>query len=252
MALQMRSEMRRLRDELRYEPTAARIRAESSGRILVDSRRAVLVWEARGYIPVYAVPPADIAAEIVPADVTAHEPRSAFGRRHGPGQDFTLRAPGFELPEAAFRPDDPELSEYLLLDYSAFDRWWEDEEAVEGHPRDPFHRVDARLGSQRVRVEYDGVVLAESASPVFVYETMIPVRTYFQRSDVNMTLLEPSDRQTICPYKGRASYWSVRGAGSKGQNVAWSYENPLPDSGQIKELIAFYDERTDVLRDEPG
>ncbi|MEA5454824.1 DUF427 domain-containing protein [Sinomonas sp. JGH33] len=251
MALRMQNEMRRLLEELRYEPIASRIRAEAAGRVVVDSRRAVLVWEAQRIIPAYGVPPEDIAAELVPAEPMVHEPSSAFGRHHGPGQDFTIRLPGRELTEAAFRPDDPELSEYLVLDFAAFDRWWEDEEAVEGHPRDPFHRVDARLGSQRVRVEYDGVILAETVKPVFVYETMIRVRTYFPRDDVDLALLERTDHQTICPYKGRASYWSVRGAGAQGQNIAWSYEDPLPDSSQIKGLIAFYDERTDVLVEEP-
>ncbi|MDQ0213098.1 DUF427 domain-containing protein [Arthrobacter bambusae] len=252
MAIRMQGEMRRLRERLRYEPTAKRIRAEAAGRSLVDSRRAVLVWEAGRVIPVFAVPDADIAAELVPADGVGPISGRVFRRHPGNGKEFTLRAPGIELPAAAFKPDDPDLSEYMLLDFDAFERWREDEQAIEGHPRDPFHRVDARAGSQRVRVESDGLVLAESTRPVFVYETMIPVRTYLPRTDVDLTLLERSERQSICPYKGRASYWSVRNGDARGRNVAWSYENTLPDAAQLKDLIAFYDERTDIHTEGEG
>ncbi|WP_136612141.1 DUF427 domain-containing protein [Sinomonas albida] len=246
MALKMSEEMRRLHGLLRFEPTAKRIRADAAGRTVVDSRRAVLVWEAGRPAPVYAVPEADIAAKLGPAPGTGDGRRPAFARHHGPGQEYTLRAPGAELPHAAFRPADQDLSGYLLLDSNAFERLREDEQDVEGHPRDPFHRVDARPGSQPVRVELDGLVLAESASPVLVHETMLPVRTYLPRSDVDFTLLEPSERTSVCPYKGRASYWSVRGAGTRGRDIAWSYEHTLPDSAHLKDLIAFYDERTQI------
>ncbi|WAH98178.1 DUF427 domain-containing protein [Arthrobacter sp. MMS18-M83] len=246
MSIRMEDEIRKLREQLRYEPTAKRIRAEAAGRTLVDSQRAVLVWEAHHVIPVYAVPETDIAAELIPVEGAGKDSGSAFRRHPGQGQELTLRAHGLELPVAAFRPSDPDLSKYLLLDFASFERWREDEQVVEGHPRDPFHRVDARASSQGIRVEFDGQVLAESTSPVLVYETMLPVRTYIPRTDVDFTLLERSERQSICPYKGRASYWSVRGAGARGRNVAWSYENALPDASQLKDLIAFYDERTEI------
>lgn len=243
MAVQMQEEMRRLQGRVRYQPTAKRVRADAAGVTPVDSRRALLVWEANRPVPVYAVPAEDITAETVPAEAGSG---SAFNRNHGPGQALTLRGPGFELLAAAFRPDDPDLSGYLLLDFGAFDRWREDGQDIEGHPRDPFHRVDARAGSQPVRVEFEGLVLAESTSPVLVYETMLPVRTYLPRSDVDFTLLGPSERTSVCPYKGRASYWSLNGAGARGKNIAWSYEHTLPDSGHLRDLIAFYDERTQI------
>lgn len=246
MALRMQDQISRLREHLRYEPTAKRIRGEALGDLIVDSRRTVLVWEAGTLVPVYAVPAADITAELLPVAAENSRRGSAFHRGHGAGQEFTLRTPGGELPAAAFVADDPELSAYVLLEYGAFDRWREDEEPVDGHPRDPFHRVDARASGQRMKVEFEGRVIAETQQPVLVYETMLPVRAYFPRSDVDFSLLEPSDRQSICPYKGHASYWSVRNAGPKGRNIAWSYEEPLPDANPIKGLIAFYDERTDI------
>lgn len=239
---------------------------------MVDSDRAMLVWEARHLTPVFAVPAADIKAELIPTetpsrldgsgpDGSGSDPQSAgmaggngssagsrsrFRRHPGQGEEFTVRARGAELPGAAFRPADPDLSGYLLLDFGAFDRWREEEEVIEGHPRDPFHRVDARAASHGVRVEFNGTVLAESVNPVFVYETMLPVRIYLPRADVDLSLLVRSEHQSVCPYKGRASYWSVSGEDRRGQDLAWSYEHTLPDSGQLKDLIAFYDERTDI------
>lgn len=117
---------------------------------------------------------------------------------------------------------------------------------IEGHPRDPFHRVDARASSRRVTVAHGSVNLADSVRPVFVYETMLPVRTYLPRDDVDFGLLERTPHTTVCPYKGTASYWPVKGAGTGGENIAWSYEQPLQDATQLTGLIAFYDERTTI------
>lgn len=88
------------------------------------------------------------------------------------------------------------------------------------------------------------MVLAESAWPVSVYETMLPVRTYLPRGDVDFGLLERTAHSTVCPYKGTASYWSVKGAGTRGEKIAWGYEHPLQDAVQLTGLIAFCDERT--------
>lgn len=247
MAVIMQDEMRRLRRMLRYEPTRKRIRGTVAGDVLVDSRHALLVWEAGKVVPTYAVPPTDISAELVPIDHGAHDPLTPFRRDHGPGQELTVHAPGIELAGAAFRPDDPALAETVILDFTAFDRWREDDDLVQGHPRDPFHRVDARTATQHVRVLFDGKVLADTAHPTFVYETMLPVRVYIPRNDVDFSLIEPSDGHSICPYKGTASYWSVRDAGPEGRDIAWSYEQPLHDAPPIQGLIAFYGERTNTL-----
>ncbi|MBT2596448.1 DUF427 domain-containing protein [Arthrobacter sp. ISL-72] len=123
---------------------------------------------------------------------------------------------------------------------------------IEGHPRDPFHRVDARASSRRVGVRFGATVVAKSTRPVFVYETMLPVRTYLPREDVDFGLLERTSHSTVCPYKGTASYWTLTGAGTRGENIAWSYEQPLKDATQITGLIAFYDERTTNVEGNPA
>lgn len=248
MAVRVSSAMKALAHRMRYEPTPRRIRADAGGRTVVDSENALLVFEPGKVTPVFAVPEADIAADLVSTSPGRSGPgaRSGFAAHTAEGQELTLISGGLELHAAAFRPADTDLAGHVLLDFVAFDQWQEEDQVIEGHPRDPFHRVDARASSRQVRVGYGSQVLAESVRPVFVYETMLPVRTYLPRADVNFGLLERTSHSTVCPYKGTASYWSLIGAGSKGQNIAWSYEQPLQDATELTNLVAFYDERTTI------
>ena len=131
-----------------------------------------------------------------------------------------------------------------MLDFDAFDRWLEEDEQIAGHPRDPFHRVDVRLSARPVRIEVDGETLAETTRARLVFETGLPTRFYVPREDVRAEL-RPSERRTYCPYKGEASYWSF----DAGEDLAWSYEQPLPDMLPLTGLVAFWDERVDVFLD---
>jgi len=101
-----------------------------------------------------------------------------------------------------------------------------------------------------VRVELDGVVLAESASPVMVFETGLPVRYYVNRTDVRFEHLVPSDTVTSCPYKGMTSgYWSVRAGGTVHKDLAWAYDFPTRQLLPIAGLVAFYNEKVDTYLD---
>lgn len=256
--MQMFPRFVRLLDELRYEPTAKRIRALADGDTVVDTTGAVVVWEPRRVVPTYAVPMADVRGELVVAPVvdvpqeprrlreglpTVLTPSTAFGAHTTAGEPLTLRTTGGDRVGAAFRPADPDLAGFVLLDFDAFD-WLEEDDEIVSHPRDPFHRVDIRHGSRQVRVERDGQVLAESGRPVLVFETSLPMRTYLPRADVRLDLLEPSPTRTACAYKGVASYLA-RG----GQDLAWTYEAPLPDAGELTGLVCFFDERVDLTVD---
>lgn len=250
--------------ELRYEPTAKRIRASLGGNAVVDTRHAYLIWEPRRITPIFAVPEAELLARLVPSgnpEVQVPErgvtlsldapplldPRTGFGRHtvNGAGSDVvtaTATAPG-----AAFRPDDPDLAGYVFLDFGPFD-WLEDDEEIIGHPRDPFHRIDIRASSPRVEVALDGVVLAGTNAAQLLYETMLPVRYYIPPEDVRLDLMEESPRRTVCPYKGEARYWTYPGPES-GRNVAWSYDRRFLDAAQIHGLVSFFNERLDVKVD---
>jgi len=127
--------------------------------------------------------------------------------------------------------------------------WLEEDEPVYGHPRDPYTRIDALRSSRHVRVELDGVLLAESTRPTILFETGLPARYYLPLSDVRMELLEPSDNRTLCPYKGWASYWHLVVDGKRYEDYVWTYRTPLPESQQIIGLACFYNEKVDLIVD---
>ena len=239
-------------EQLRHEPTERRVRAVRGGETVVDSSRAMLVYEPRRVCPQFAVPEGDVQASVTPAASTG-----AFvpGVLH-PGIPFAVHTTEGEPVSIAgaggFRFADPDLDGYVALDFDGFDEWYEEDERIFGHPRDPFHRVDVRLSSRPVRIEIDGLLLAETTRARMAYETQLMTRFYLPRVDVRVPL-HSSDRRTYCPYKGEASYWSVDGA----EDLLWSYEHPLPDAAALTGLVAFWDERVDVFvdgvrRERPG
>jgi uncharacterized protein (DUF427 family) len=248
---------------LRYQPTAKQVRATVGGDTVVDTARALLLWEPRRVVPSYAVPAEDITAELVPAppDAGAQAVLDSLGthrvlspghfRTHTTeGEELTVRAAAGEREAAAFRLADPDLEGYVELDFDAFDQWLEEDEPILSHPRDPFHRVDVRRSSRSVVVEHEGTVLAETTRSRRLFETSLPVRTYFPREDVRLDRLVPSDTLTACAYKGETtSYWAVERADGRRVDVAWSYEHPLPDAVEVTGLVAFFDERVDVVVD---
>jgi uncharacterized protein (DUF427 family) len=130
------------------------------------------------------------------------------------------------------------------------DHWFEEDEEVYVHPRDPNTRLDILPSSRRVRVEIDGVTVADSTNASFLFETGLPVRYYLPKTDVRMDLLTPTDLSTACPYKGTARYWSVTVDGETHDNLVWGYDTPLPESQKVGGLVAFYNEKLDIYIDE--
>jgi uncharacterized protein (DUF427 family) len=249
--------MSRRLGELRYEPTEKRVRALLAGDEVVDSTRALLVWEPKRVVPSYAVAIEDVRGELVPAPASGSagtwqppilHPGIPFAEHSTDGQVFDLHTVQARREGVAFAPADPDLAGHVILDHHAFDAWYEEDEPVVGHPRDPFHRVDMRRSSRHVRVELDGERLAESSRATLLFETSLPTRFYLPREDVLIDL-QPSAKRTYCPYKGQASYWSLEVPGRAYQDVAWSYEDPLSDAAPVTGLVAFFDERVDVVLD---
>lgn len=251
-------------DGLRYEPVAKRIRVLRSGQPVVDSVAAVLVWEPQRVVPQYAVPVADVIAELRVAGPDDGDRRGPGPQQVGPGGRAVLTpATGFGVHTtdgvvhtvgagpagSAFRPADPDLSDLVVLDFAAFDTWLEEDEEIVSHPRDPFHRVDVRRSSRHVRVELDGHVLADSTRPSLVFETNMPVRYYLPTADVHEELLRPSGTTTACAYKGVASYRSVELPDRVVPDLAWTYPQPLPDAAALADLLCFFTERVDLVLD---
>jgi uncharacterized protein (DUF427 family) len=256
--IRMRDLLMRELGGLRHEPTDKRIRGELGGATVVDSRRALLVWEPKRIVPTYAVPEEDIDAEIEPApdaaapatpesprlgDRVVLDPSVPFAVHTADGEPLLVRRGAGAA--AAFRPSAGALAGHLLLDFAGFDAWYEEDERNVSHPRDPFHRVDIVHGSRHVRVELDGNVLAESSSPYLLFEPPLPVRYYLAPADVRTDLLQPSDTRTYCAYKGEAWYLSAPGE----PDVAWRYPAPLREAAEITDRIAFFGERLDLVID---
>jgi uncharacterized protein (DUF427 family) len=253
MAIRVRDAMSRRLEELRYEPTEKRVRALLAGEEVVDSTRALLVWEPKRVVPSYAVAIEDVRGELVPATASGPagswqppilHPGIPFAEHSTDGQAFDLRTPTALREGVAFAPADPDLAGHVVLDHHGFDAWYEEDEPIVGHPRDPFHRIDMRRSSRHVRIELDGELLAESSRATLLFETSLPTRFYLPREDVKAQL-RPSDKRTTCAYKGHASYFSL----DAGEDLAWTYEDPLPEAAPVTGLVAFFDELVDVVLD---
>ena len=157
-----------------------------------------------------------------------------------------------EIPGAArIYPGSPleEIRAAVRFDWAAIESWFEEDEQIFTHPRDPYTRVDILPTSRRVQVEVDGVQLADSVRAWALFETGLPVRWYLPKVDVRMDLLTPTDTSSGCPYKGTAQYWSARVGDRVIDDVVWSYPTPLPESARIAGLVSFYPDKVQVSVD---
>ncbi|TXN29007.1 DUF427 domain-containing protein [Lacisediminihabitans profunda] len=266
MSARMREVLGRTLVELRHEPTAKRVRGFLDDTLVVDTDRAVLVWEPRRVVPTYAVPLADLGGEVLDAgqgrdgeddigfplpDLGSRpvlDPRVPFAVHSTEGRPVTVTFPGGSRAVAGFLPADPDLAGLVILDFAGVDLWLEDADRVVSHPHDPYSRIDIRTSSRRVQVAVDGRILADSTRAMLLYETLLPVRFYFPPDDV-LVELEPSDTRSWCAYKGEASYSSVRMPDRLERDIAWRYESPLDDALRVSGQVAFFDERVDIVVD---
>jgi len=225
------------------EPVPRRVRALLGGQTVLDTSAARYVWEWPFY-PQFYVPLADVAPGVLVDEGVDKR------RRIGPVRQYGLTAGGQSRPAAAWAPTSGELEGTVHLEWSALDASFEEDELVFVHPRNPYTRVDALRSTRTVRVELDGVLLAESSSPVLVFETGLPTRYYLNRTEVDFTHLTPTDTVTACPYKGTTSgYWTAHLSDTSYPDIAWTYEFPTLALGPIAGLIAFYNEKVDTFLD---
>ncbi|HEX2703862.1 MAG TPA: DUF427 domain-containing protein [Solirubrobacteraceae bacterium] len=231
---------------LHVEPVPRRIRAFLGGVKVLDTTNAIYVWEAPHY-PQYYIPIAHVEEQLLLDEHHSHKLRLGSAQRYG------LRVGDLVRPAAAKLYTESEVEQIagrMRFEWDALDHWFEEDEEVFVHPRSPYTRVDALRSTRRVRVELDGVLLAESSSPVMVFETGLPTRYYLNRTEIDFEHLEVSDTITACPYKGRTTgYWSVRIGDSVHADLAWSYDFPTRQLLPIAGLIAFYNEKVDIILD---
>jgi uncharacterized protein (DUF427 family) len=194
------------------EPHRRRVRGMKDDVAVVDSERVLLVHRP-GCPPTYAFPAGDVDG--VPA-----------------------------LP-------DGDAPGYVTVAWDAVDAWFEEDEQIFGHPRNPYHRVDCLRSGRRLRVEASGATLVDTSDTLAVYETALEPRLYVDPRLVRMDLLRESATQTYCPYKGTATYWTARIGDTVLEDIAWSYEDPLPESAPLGHFLSFDDRRVIVIHDLP-
>lgn len=231
-------------------PSPKRVRVVFNGHTVADSVNALLMRE-QGHVPVYYFPAGDVREDLLtPTNHRTHCPYK------GDASYWTVQAGERSAENAVWSYEQPLPGVAGIHGHRAFywkpmDAWYEEDEEIFVHPRDPFKRIDVLESHRPVRAELDGVVLAESTRARFLYETGLRTRYYFPRADVRTDLLEPSDTRTECPYKGRASYYSARIDGQVHTDLVWYYPEPLPEAGRVADYLCFYDERLDRLEVAP-
>ena len=242
----MRDYPQHIVESLHVEPVPRRIRATLAGATVLDTTDALYVWDVPHY-PQYYIPRADVDATLLVDEAHAHKLRIGSAQRYG------LGVGDVERPGAARLYTESPLAGVagtFRFEWDALDSWFEEDEEVFVHPRDPFTRVDAIRSTRAVRVELEGIVLAESSSPVMVFETGLPTRYYLNRTEVDFDHLQVTDTVTACPYKGQTTgYWSVRIGATLHEDLAWSYDFPTHQLLPIAGLIAFYNEEVDTILD---
>lgn len=227
--------MTEARGRVRAETGNKRVRAFLGGQVVAETSRPLLVWEAPNY-PTYYFPAEDVSGELTPTGETQRAPS------RGVADVFDLTVGDTVAKAAASTYAEPEIDAlrgHVRLDWASMDAWFEEDEQVYFHPRNPYTRIDALRSTRHVVVELDGQVLADSRAPVVLYETNHVPRFYLPATDVRRDLLTVSDRVTNCPYKGTTVYFHARLGGREVPNVAWSYPSPFAESLPIAGMVCF-------------
>lgn len=199
------------REVVYVEPFLRRVRGLLGERTVIDSERVLLVHRT-GQPPRYAFPASDVQQGVV-----SHPEPAATG--------------------------------YVSVQWDAVTRWYEEDEPVYGHARNPYHRIDCVRSQRHLRVELRSLVLVDTREVTSLFETGSMPRLYVDKKHVRMDCLIASPTVSYCPYKGQASYWSARIQGQTIPDVAWSYEDPTPESSRIAGLLSFYPERAKTVQD---
>jgi uncharacterized protein (DUF427 family) len=230
----------------RWEDSRRRVRVFFGGVTIADSTRVMLLHEF-GHLPVFYFPFEDVRRDVMVA--TEHSTHSPL---KGDASYWTIRVGDRAAENAAWSylnpsPGGPQVKDYMAFYWEKMDAWFEEDEQVFAHARDPYKRVDILPSSRHVRVVLSGVIVADTRQPRLLIETGLPTRYYIPQQDIRMELLEPTASTSRCPYKGKASYWSAKIGDKIYKDIVWSYRDPLPACSPIANLLCFYNERVDAI-----
>ncbi len=229
-----------------FEACAKRVRTVFNGETLADSTQVRLLRET-GHVPVYYFPRADLRP-----DLLAASDHRTFCPFKGEASYWHVTAGGRRAENAVWSYEAPfeevaGIKDYMAVYWNPMDAWYEEDEEVFVHARDPHVRIDVLASRRPLEVVLGGETVARTTAALLLFETGLPVRYYIPREDVRMDLLKPSDRRTACPYKGTAGYYAAEAGGKVHEDIAWVYPEPLPEVGRIKDLLCFYGEKVDAM-----
>ena len=233
--------------EVRFEPCPKRVRVYLGPEPVADSTAVLTMFET-GHLPVYYFPLADVRTALLTK--TDHHTVCPF---KGTASYYSVQV-GDKLAEnAAWTYPEPidgaphALAEHVAFYWGRMDAWFEEDEEVYVHPRDPYKRIDVLQSSRHVEVRVAGVTVAETRRPVLLFETHLPTRYYVPKLDVRLDVLQESDTRTQCPYKGVASYYSVKLNGEVSSDIAWYYPHPTLECSKIENMVCFFNEKVEAL-----
>ena len=226
-----------------------RVRALFGGQVVLDSRNAKLLHESN-LLPQLYVPAGDVRDDLLePSSHTTHCPFKGDARYHSVRVgDRVAENAVWSYPEPT--SDSSWLAGHMAVYWKSMDAWFDEDDEVFGHIRDPYHRVDIRKTSQLVRVVAGDVVVAESRRAKLLSETGLPNRYYLPQADVRTDLIEPSATHTVCPYKGQASYRALRLGDVVIADAAWLYPEPLDGARPIADHLCFVAEGLQTWADD--
>jgi uncharacterized protein (DUF427 family) len=239
-------DVRAPRDHALYlEESPKRVRVVLGDETVADSRRAKLLHEA-GLLPVYYFPQEDVRMELL--EESEHTTHCPF---KGDASYWSVRVGERVVENAVWgypEPIDscPPIAGLVAFYWNKMGEWYEEDEQVFVHPKDPYHRVDVLESSRHVKVKVGGEVVAETQRPKILFETGLPPRYYIPPEDVREDVLLKSEKTTQCPYKGIASYYSVEAGGERVEDLVWYYPEPIPETTTIKGHLAFFNEKVDL------
>ncbi len=222
------------------------IRAYVGDMAVADSKKARLMIESPRELDYY-FPLAEVRQDLlIPSDKVV-----TSGYR-GSRRFWHLRV-GDELVENAVWTYDaktrrPDFEGYVAFKWRAMDRWFEEEEELFYHPRNPYHRVDTVASSRHIEVYVDDQKVADTHKPFLLHETGLPTRYYLPVEDVDPDFLAPSDTNSYCPYKGKASYYDLVVNGDRIDDAVWYYPEPLPEAPKLKDTVAFWSDKDERIR----
>ncbi|MFP6748685.1 MAG: DUF427 domain-containing protein [Alphaproteobacteria bacterium] len=232
--------------DVHFEACPKRLRVIFNGETIADSTHAQYLRESN-HLPVYYFPLADVARKFLLA--TDHSTHCPF---KGDAAYWTVKVGGREAENAVWNYPAPygevtEIKDYVSFYWDRMDHWFEEDEEVFVHPRDPRVRLDILDSSRAVRITVSGQVVAESSQARLLFETGLPTHYYLPREDVKMELLQTSKRHTACPYKGTAEYWHLNLGDECFEDLVWSYPEPVAEAARIKDYLCFFNERVEAI-----